>query len=367
MWKQTLALRPHVRGHVYVMDINLASLDMDDVMASSWAHWAKEQASLKYKRKSIDHAVVDASRNNLRLAGLQRILAATQRFTNKVKIIKAFRNRLEAIPVRQILEMDGVEELHFSHNCMSTSHLQAAVEAFFASGRFPNQDTKCPLWLRLECNPGCLVTVMKEHRGGGICVVDGTTQCNAHACAGNHKKVPAIHLTYVDSFACTSPMAASKIQEQKTATTCGPSLWPKAAAVTPGEGISGQNPLYAFIAPPPGLTICNTHYESRLPPDSVWKQTAMRKNMMTAAPSGHDPQQSPSLPEPMRPMKIANLAIAQVSYSAEATGYLSVRAGEHLDVLHGPEAGDEGNLAGQYFFVMKIDEKESGWIPSFVI
>jgi hypothetical protein len=66
-------------------------------------------------------------------------------------------------------------------------------------------------------------------------------------------------------------------------------------------------------------------------------------------------------------MKIAHLAIAQVNYSAEAMGYLSVHAGDHLDVLHGPEAGDECNIDAQYFFAMKIDEKESGWVPSFVL
>ena len=333
------------------MDINLASLDMDDEMASAWARWAKEQANHKYKRNTVHHALVDVSRNKLSLAGLQEILAATQRFTNKVKIIKAFRNQLEAIPVRQILEMDGVEELHFSHNRICTSSLQAAVEAFFASGMFPNPDTKCPLWLRLEHNPGSLVTVMKEHEGGGICVVDGTTKCNAHMCAGNRKN-SAIHLTYVDSFAFTSRVAAGNSQEQKPATKKGTPLLstvPKAAVGTPG-----QNPFHAHIVPPPGLTVCDTDYESRLPPGSVWTKTALYKKLIHPL--------TGSLPETKRPMKIA-----EVSYSAEAMGYLSVHAGEHLEVLHGPEAGDAGNLDGQYFFVMKIDEKESGWVPSFVI
>jgi hypothetical protein len=353
-----------------VLEINLANLQMDDNMAIAWARWAKEQATCKYKRDSIDHALVDASRNKLGLEGLQQILAATQRYTNKVKIIKAFRNQLEAIPVRQILEMDGIEELHFSHNCMSTSHLQAAVEALFASGTFPKQHTKCPLWLRLECNPGCLLTVMKEHRGGGICVVNGKTDCNSHWCAGNHQQVPAIHLTYVDKSGSPASSEAIAAIEAAAGRSVGPSFRPKgitvmstsplSMAATPGKSILGQ--LYACIAPPPGLTLC-ADYERRLPPTSVWKQTALRTKW--TAPPGIDPLQQQS--ETKRPMKIAHLAIAQVNYSAEAMGYLSVHAGDHLDVLHGPEAGDECNIDAQYFFAMKIDEKESGWVPSFVL
>ena len=189
--------------------------------------------------------------NSLSDVGVSHIAAALKSYRLGPSTIKLFKNRIvTGSAVVDLLRLGRTKEVHLSHNKMDVSAIRHVVQS--AEGMLVERNGaptslypfkgRCPLWLRLEQNPGShILGTMCRDRPDDFCAVTNSDNlgCVPSNCRRRTKcgLTPILHLTYPPDTPSNEPVPSP-------AKRCSLYVRP-----------SGNSPLSSMGPPlPPGLS-----------------------------------------------------------------------------------------------------------------